>query len=167
MMRHVTRSIVMAAAVCAVAISSVQAQAHPSFAGTWVLDVSKSEASAGMPTSATRTITSHGDTLIVERETETAEAGVVKAHIVVGLDGKAWKNTITQPGVGDIETSTTLTWDNGILVATATGNIMGTDFVQTDRWVMAADGKSFVSHISVTVEGNEVQSATFTFNKKP
>jgi hypothetical protein len=166
-MRLVIRAITVAAAIATLGLSSAAAQAHPSFVGTWVLDVSKSEASTAVPVSAMRTITQHGDTLISDRETETADAGVLKSHVVVGLDGKVWKNTVTQPGIGDIETSTIVTWDSNVLVFTASGSAMGNDFVQTDRWTLAADGKSLVSRISVTVEGNEIQSATFTFNKKP
>jgi hypothetical protein len=168
-MRLMTRSITTAAAIYGLAVPAAHAQApaHPSLTGTWVLDLGKSEASNGLPVSATWTMAQHGDTLIADRETATAEMGVVKAHVVVGIDGKPWKNTISQPGVGDVETSSILAWDNGVLVTTTSGNIGGTDFVQTDRWTFGADGKSLVSQRSVTVAGEEVQSATLAFTKKP
>ena len=80
-----------------------------------------------------------------------------KSHLVVAIDGKAWKNTVPMVGGGDIETSSTATWENGELVVRSSGNVQGTDFVQTDRWTLSADGKVFVSHRSVTVEGRRAK----------
>lgn len=168
MMRIMTRSITTAAVMYTMAVTNAPAQApaHPNYSGTWLLDVAKSQSSTPLPVTATWTIAQHGDTLIADRETTIEGMGAVKTHVVVGIDGKPWKNTVTQPGIGDIETSTVASWDNSVLVLTASGNIQGTDFVQTDRWTLSADGKSLVSQRSVMVEGNEVQSATFTFGKK-
>lgn len=168
-MRLMTRSITTAAAIYGLAVPAAHAQAPArlSLTGTWVLDLAKSESSNGLPLSASSTLAQHGDTLIIDREIATAEMGVVKAHVVVGIDGKPWKNTISLPGVGDVETSSILAWDNGVLVTTTRGNIGGTDFVQTDRWTFSADGNSLVSHQSVTVDGEEVQSATLALTRKP
>ena len=167
MMRLMTRSITTAAVMYAVTVSNAPAQAaRPNFTGVWVLDVNKSEASAGMPSAATWTITQHGDTLVSDRETTIDGAGAIKSHAVIGIDGKLWKNTVSQPGMGEIETSTVASWDNGVLVIATSGNVQGTDFVQTDRWTLGADGKSIVSRRSVMAEGQEVQSATFTLARK-
>jgi hypothetical protein len=166
-MRLMTRSITTAAVMYTMAVSHVSAQAaRPIFTGTWILDASRSQASTTLPSAATWTLVQHGDTLVADRETSVEGMDAVKTHVVVGFDGKPWKNTVSQPGVGDIETSTVASWDNSVLVLTVSGNIQGTDFVQTDRWTLGADGKSLVSQRSVTVEGQEVQSATFTFAKK-
>jgi hypothetical protein len=168
MMRMMTRSFTTAAAIYGVATSAAHAQAtaRPNFSGTWVLDLAKSQGSTRLPLAATWTITQHGDTLIADRETTVDQVGTIKSHILVGLDGKSWKNTVPQPGIGDVETATVATWDKSVLVFTLTGNIQETDFVQTDRWTLSADGKSLESQRSVTVEGQEVQSATFAFTKK-
>ena len=44
-----------------------------------------------------------------------------KSHIVVAIDGKAWKNTVPSMGAGDIETSTVASWENGELVVRSSG----------------------------------------------
>lgn len=167
-MRIMTRSITTAAAVYGFAVTGVHAQAaHPNFTGTWTMDAARSSASTDLPKSVTWVLAQHGDTLIADRETVVEGMDPIKSHIVVGIDGKTWKNTVAQPGYGDVETSSVASWDKQVLVIVASGNIQGTDFVQTDRWTFAADGKSFTSVRSVTVEGNEVQSASFTMVKKP
>jgi hypothetical protein len=168
-MRIMSRSFTSAAVMYALAApsASAQAPARPNYSGTWVMDLTKSESSTGsMPTGATWIIAQHGDTVIADRETTVAEMGTVKSHVVVGIDGKAWKNTVAQPGLGEIETSTVASWDNGTLLLVASGNIQGTDFTQTDRWSLSADGKTLVSRRSVMAGGQEVQSSTLTFTKK-
>jgi hypothetical protein len=167
-MRIMTRSITTAAAIYGFAAPAVHAQAavRPNFSGTWVMDGAKSQSSATLPAATTWTIAQHGDTLIVDRDVTLEEVGAIKSHVLMGMDGKAWKNTVPQPGLGDIETSTVVTFDKGVLVLVATGNIQGTDFVQTDHWSLSSDGKVLTSVRSVTVEGQEVQSATFVFTKK-
>lgn len=166
-MRLMSRSMTTAAAMFAVTTSSAAAQAaRANFTGTWVLDASKSQGSQMVPSAATWTIVQHGDTLVTDRETALEGFGTVKSRVVVGLDGKSWKNTVPQPGAGDVETSSVASWDNGTLVMTTSGNVQGTDFVQTDRWVLSADGKSLTSQRSVSAGGQEVSSATLTFTKK-
>jgi hypothetical protein len=166
-MRMMTRSMTTAAVLYAATVSSAHAQAamRVNFTGTWVIDLAKSQTSAALPTAATYTISQHGDTLLVDRDLTYEEAGHLKSRLVVGFDGKAWKNTAPQAD-GDVETSTVVTWDKGVMILVTTGNIQGTDFTQTDRWTLAADGKSFVIVRSITVQSEEVQSATWAFTKK-
>ncbi len=168
-MRIMTRSITTAAAIYGFAVPAAHAQAaaaHPSFAGTWTMDAAKSTSSGTLPSAASWVMFQHGDTLIADRSVTSEEMGEVKSHVVVGLDGKAWKNTVNLPGIGEIETSTVATWDKAALVMVAGGNIQGTDFVQTDRWTLSADGKTLTSVRTVTVEGNEVQSTTSVMVRK-
>ena len=166
-MRLIIRSIATVAVVSAAAISTASAQAaHPNFAGNWVMDVSKSQGSGSMPSAATWTIVQHGDTLISDREATVEGVGAVKSHMVVGFDGKSWKNSITQPGIGDVEVGMTASWDKTTLVVTMTGTMQETEFVQTGRWTLSADGKSLEVHTSVTVGGEEVQSATTVWARK-
>lgn len=167
-MRLMIRSITAAAALCSFAVPALHAQAvaRPNFSGTWVLDAAKSQSSGSLPSAATWTIAQHGDTLITDRESTVEGAGAVKAHMVVGFDGKSWKNSISQPGIGDIEVGMTASWDKATVVVTMTGTMQETEFVQTGRWTLSADGKSLEVHTSVTVGGEEVQSATTVWAKK-
>ena len=167
-MRLMTRSLTTAAALYGFTAPALYAQAEvrPNFTGTWLFDAAKSQSSNTLPSAAQYTIVQHGDTVIVDRETTFEEIGVLKSRLVVGIDGKPWKNTAPQPGIGDVETSSVVSWDKAVLVIVSSGNIQGTDFVQTDHWTLGTDGKTLTSVRSVTVEGNEVQSATFSFTKK-
>ena len=166
-MRHMIRSLATAAVLSAAAVLTVSAQAaHPNFTGTWVLDVTKSQSSAALPSAATWTIVQHGDTLITDRESTIEGVGAVKSHMVVGFDGKSWKNTLTQPGIGDVEVGMSASWDKTTLVGTMTGTMQETEFVQTGHWTLSADGKSLEVRTSVTVGGEEVQSATTVWARK-
>jgi hypothetical protein len=158
-------------AVAAPSVAAAQA-ARPNYSGTWVLDSSKSQMTSAMQdnlpqlAAGTWIIAQHGDTLIMDRDM-TMSGAHQKSHIVVAIDGKSWKNTVPTMGGGDIETSTIASWENGELVVRSSGNVQGSDFVQTDRWTLSADGKVFVSHRSVTVPGaGEVQASTLTFTKQ-
>ena len=115
---------------------------------------------------ATWTMAQHGDTIVADRETVMAAQAAVKSHVKVVIDGKPWKNMVPQMGGDNIETSSVLSWEGAVLVTRTSGNIQGNEFVQTDRWTMAGDGKSFVSKRVVTVGDPEIQSSTLTFNKK-
>ncbi len=108
----------MVVAVLALALAArLGAQGtHPGFAGTWVLDASKTVNNTGgaAPDAVTRTIVQHGDTLFVDTDVESA-LGPQHTHLVWGLDGKSWKNTIAVAGT-TADVSTVLTWDGSILV---------------------------------------------------
>jgi hypothetical protein len=158
----------MAVAVLAAALAvPVSAQsAHPSFAGTWVLDPAKTinNTAGPAPDGATRTVVQHGDTLLVDTDAESA-MGPQHTHLVWGLDGKAWKNTIAVAGT-TADVSTVLSWDGSTLVTTSSLSVMGIDVMQVDRWAMAADGKSIVATRTITQNGEDAGNMTMTFNKK-
>lgn len=166
-MRLMTRSITTAAVMYTMAVSHVTAQAaRPNFSGVWVLDASKNvvDGQLGAPTAATSTIVQHGDSIIVDREL-TSEAGATKSHSVWSVDGKSWKNTAPVNGT-DTEVASILSWDKGVLVIHSTLNLMGTDVDLTDRWTMAADGKSIVMQRSGSAGGQDLGSTTMTYVKK-
>ena len=173
-MRIMSRSMTTAAVLYAFASSSAQAQqtTRPKFSGTWVLDSSKSSNTSATQenipqfSSATWVIAEHSDTLVIDRDM-TAAGTEQKSHIVIGIDGKPWKNTVSMAANGDVETSTVVSWENNVLVTRTSGSIAGYDFVQTDRWTLDPDGKTLVLHRSVTIAGQgEIQSGVLTFTKK-
>jgi hypothetical protein len=161
------RFMVVAALALALAVP-VSAQAvHPSFAGTWVLDPAKTINNTGgeAPDGVTRTVVQHGDTLVVDTEVASSTLGPQHTHLVWGLDGKAWKNTIAVAGT-TAEVSTVLSWDGSTLVTNSSLSVVGIDVTQVDRWVMAADGKSIVATRAITQNGEDAGNMTMTFNKK-
>jgi len=110
------------------------------FQGTWVLDASKTWLPASScPGSATATIVQHGDTINAGSEASSAEAGVLKSHIVWGTDASRGRNGADQRR--EHRGSSVLSWENGSLVIRTSLNIQGTDVDQLDRWTLSADGK--------------------------
>lgn len=163
------RAAVMAAIVASLPMIGLMAQAstHPSFAGTWVLDVAKSDPGPMTPASASYTIVQRGDTLITDRESTQPGADTpTKSHLVVGVDGKAWKNMLPVAGES-LEATSTVTWDKDAMVMHTSGTIQGTDVDQLDRWTLSPDGKTLLIHRSVSVGGAEQASGNLVFNRKP
>ncbi len=157
----------MTAAALLLAASSASAQmTHPSFAGTWVLDVGKSQSTQALPDSATWTISQTGDTVVMDRVNFSAATGNVTIHGRFATDGKEWKNTITQPAIGEIQTATTAAWDGAALVATTGFTVQDTPVIQTDRWTLSADGKTLTSDRKFTADGQDVATSTLVFSKK-
>jgi hypothetical protein len=141
--------------------------AHPDFAGSWVLDAAKSVSQpAAVPSAATWTVTSHGDTITVDRETTADNGATVKSHVVVATDGKPYQNPVPL-GAETVNTTSSATFDAQGLVVTTSGSAQGFDFTQTDHWTLGADGKTLTSSRVVNVGGQMVQSATLVFNRKP
>ncbi|HEY4100688.1 MAG TPA: hypothetical protein VGM20_07405 [Gemmatimonadales bacterium] len=154
-------------AVAMIANRGAAQGAHPDFAGTWVLDASKSTSEpAPLPTSATWTITTHGDTITIDRETTAPTIGTSTSHVVVATDGKPYQNTLPI-GPETVTTTSTATFDSQGLVVITTGTSQGYDFTQTDHWTLGTDGKTLTSSRVVDVGGQNVLSATLVFNRKP
>lgn len=162
------RSMVASGMLAVLAGTNAGAQAaHPNFAGVWILDASRNavQGQLGAPTSATYTITQHGDTIVGDRVAETTETGTIKSHVVWGLDGKAWKNKIP---VGDTETeiSSVLSWNQATLVIRTSLTVQETPVDQVDEWSLSADGKTLTMQRSVAAMGQDIGSSTLVFVKK-
>ena len=168
-MRLMTRSFTTAAVMYAVAVSHAPAQApaHPDLSGVWVMDSSKTVVAGqlGAPTSASSTIVQHGDSLTIDRETTAEMTGPVKTRTVWVVDGKPWKNTAPINGT-DVEVTSVLSWDNGVLVIRSALNVMGSDVDLLDRWTMSADGRVLVMVRTGSVGAQDLGSTTLTFVKK-
>jgi hypothetical protein len=163
-----TRAIFGVALVAAVVAPLAAQGSHPSFAGTWVLDASKTVDNIGapLPDSIRRTIVQHGDTLIVDTDVSSSATGAQHTHMVWGLDGKPWHNTLAVAGtIADV--SSTLAWQDSVLVITSSLSVMGTDVTQVDRWTVSPDGKSATAVRALSQGGNDLGTVTFVFNKRP
>ncbi|HEY3933125.1 MAG TPA: hypothetical protein VGL65_00760 [Gemmatimonadales bacterium] len=159
------RMIAGVSALGLVMAAAAPAQArHPDLTGTWILDPAHSDGAA-LPTAATYTIIQHGDTITMDQQT-TSEMGTVTTHMVLGLDGKAWKNNVTGPA-GPFELSSTGGWAHDTAAFLSTGTIQGADLVELDRVVPGADGKSFTMLRSGSAGGQDIPLVTLFFNKKP
>jgi len=156
----------IALTLMAVGAMQLNGQSHPSFAGTWTLDPSKTiaEGNGNPPEAASRVIVQHGDTLTIDTEV-TGMGTVQKSHLVWGLDGKAWKNSVSVGGEM-IDVSSVLTWDNATLVIRTSLSVQGMSVDQVDKWTLAADGKSMTASRSITADGNDAGSITMTYVKK-
>lgn len=165
-MRTFMRGSAVSAALLVAVATMVSAQSHPSFAGTWVLDPAKTqiEGQAAAPSSATRVVVMHGDTLVVDNEAAT-DAGTQKTHLVWMADGKTWKNSIDMQG-SPVDVASILTWDGSTLVITSTIEVMGTSVTQIDHWMLGADGKTMVAKRSLSAEGQDIGTTTMTYVKK-
>ncbi|MGH7593639.1 MAG: hypothetical protein ACRELE_07300 [Gemmatimonadales bacterium] len=162
-----SRTIVAAAVLAVVGAAALQAQGtNANFTGTWTLDVLNSQVGDNGPSAATYTIAQHGDTLTMDRETTSAMMGTIKSHLVQGIDGRVWKNTVSAGGES-IELSSTASWAHDTLSARSSGSAQGTDFTEEDRMIMAPDGKSFTMVRAVSAGGQDFPSMTMVFVKKP
>jgi hypothetical protein len=155
------------ALVCALSAPLAAQGSHPSFAGTWTLDSAKTviDGQAPPPSSATRTVTQHGDTIVIDN-TMTTAGNTQTTHLVWGLDGKPWANSVTVGGGQQVDVSSVLTWAGDTLVIRSSLSVQGTDVEQLDRWVLAPDGKSVVTIREVSAMGTVVSSSQMTYVKK-
>jgi hypothetical protein len=138
---------------------------HPTFAGNWTLDVAHSDAGPAPLTSGTYAIVVRGDTLTIDRVL-VSEAGPSASHLVLGIDGKPWVNTISSQGQS-VQLTSVASWAHDTLVIQSTGNVMGTDATITDRWAPSADGQSFTATRNIVADGQEVPGTRLVYIRKP
>ena len=162
------RSVVAWLAFIAIAAGSpASAQAHPNFSGVWTLDAGKTviEGQGAAPTAGSYAISHRGDTLTVDAEMTSEQAGTVKSHTIRGTDGKVWKNTLPVGGT-DTEVSSILSWESGTLVVKSSLTVQEMAVEQLDRWTLSSDGKTLSVVRSITAMGQEMGSTTMFFAKK-
>jgi hypothetical protein len=149
--------------LCAVAISfaSGQAsQAHTNFAGTWILDLTRSDSSTFNPKAATWTVVQQGDSVILDRETP-----AIKQHAVYALDGAPRKNTLRLIGA-DAEATSTVTWNGAVMVVHTRSHPGDADLVQTDTWMLGADGRELRIKREASSPGTASSAPTWVFVKQ-
>jgi hypothetical protein len=155
--------------ILALSLSLVFAAAKANFAGTWVMDKSRSE---GVPPGVeqTMTLTQSEDKLVLENKitTENGDILVNDSYIINGkeveftqkLNDQEFKGKRTSKWLADgsgFESSEEITREGG-------DGLKITQQV-TRKWVMAAEGKTFT--VEMTVKGpNGTQHTKRTFVKK-
>jgi hypothetical protein len=162
------RSVFALALLAAVAAPLAAQSHHPSLAGTWVLDASKTVDNTGapVPEAMTRTFVQHGDTLLVDIDVTSSTGEVQHSHMVWGMDGKPWHNALAVAG-NTADIASVLTWQDSVLVITSNLSVGGSDVTMVDRWTVAPDGKSATAVRAISQDGTDVGTISFVFNKKP
>jgi hypothetical protein len=166
-MKHLRFHVVAAALALAAALpGAVRAQAHTDFAGTWVLDPAQTTQGPAVPSAATYTVTQHGDTLHMVRET-ILNGTSANQTLVVGTDGKAWKNTLSLAGTS-VAASSVVSWSGSDMTMNTATTYNGQDIVQTDVWHLGADGKTLTITRSATLGGQpyDAASSKLVFTRK-
>lgn len=162
-MKRGVRRIVGVIAPTILFLSPAAAQ-HPDFSGTWTLDTLHSTGT-DLPSASTYIIAAHGDTLVMDRRTQSA-AGVENiAHVVVTTDGAPSRNEITLGGQ-PVALTSTASWAHDTLVINSTGVLPPGPFDQSDRWVLSADRASFSYVRVVSLAGQVMGSQTLVFDRK-
>lgn len=113
--------------------------AHPDFAGTWNLDIPKSNFGAGQPpASEVDTITENGNSMSVAVAQKGGMMGDSNTTESYNTDGtpSSWK------GMGDATVSGTANWDGDKLVVDAKTSFQGSDVKIKETYSLSSDGKT-------------------------
>jgi hypothetical protein len=151
------------AAIAAAAPNTSTAQSVPNLSGTWVLQMDKSD--FGMmpaPTSRTDVINHQEPKLTIKRTVTSAAGDTTSSNLVYQVDGKPYKNM-----VGQNELTSTLRWDGMTLVMATTVQTPQGEVTITDRFTLAADGKTLGQARTFSAGGQEVGNQTMLLAKQP
>lgn len=113
--------------------------AHPDFAGTWNLDIAKSNFGQGQPPSSeVDTITENGNSMTVAVAQKGGMMGDSNTTESYNTDGtpSSWK------GMGDATVSGTANWDGDKLVVNAKTSFQGNDVKIKETYSLSPDGKT-------------------------
>src|SRR5262249_25090890 len=147
--------------VLAALATPMAAQAHPNFAGKWVLDP-KSVDGMG-PTSMTLNVVQDAKTISIE-SAATSPMGDQKTNRVLNLDGSPSTNKVSTPA-GDLELTSTGSWDGAVFVVATKGEVQGQAITFNERWSLDADGKTLHVQRDGTTMGQSF-TLKMTFNKQ-
>ncbi|MEO6529216.1 MAG: hypothetical protein ABIP93_21530 [Gemmatimonadaceae bacterium] len=163
-----TASRAMLALVLALAgpsMSTAQATAHPSLAGSWVLDPAQSDQGQQMmPTKLNLTITQSAKELVVMRA-QTTQMGESNATLKYALDGTTSVNEIPMGG-NAVKISTVVSWEGETTVFKNTLDIQGNEVQQMDKWTLADGGKKLLVVRNINFGGQET-TFKLTLVKQP
>ena len=155
------RNFSMALLVSAIALTAtLAAQAHPKFAGVWVMVADKSDfGPMPKPATMTRTITETGATVKIVT-VQAGPNGETTTSTTFTTDGKPQKNTVQGS-----EMTTTGKWEGAAMVFHHSRDVQGTAITIDDRFTLSADGKTLtVTRNFTTAEGSA--PAKIVFAKK-
>jgi hypothetical protein len=156
------RSLRAAVFVCAVAVSPLAAQTRVDLSGKWSIDPTSDQ--AALPAGSTMDVTIKQDekTVTIDIALDTPNGGQ-KRSTVVKLDGSPTDNFLTSQG-GTVPAMSTATWEGRALRVMTTVGGRGAVVVQTDKWLLDAEGKTLVLETTVSTGGQQ-QKSKLTFIK--
>lgn len=117
---------------------------HPDFAGTWNLDIPKSNFGQGQPpASEVDTITDNGNSMSVAVAQKGGMMGDMNSTETYNTDGtpSSWK------GMGDAAVNGTATWDGDKLVVDAKTSFQGSDVKIKETYSLSDDGKTLTKAV--------------------
>jgi hypothetical protein len=118
--------------------------AHPDFAGTWNLDIPKSNFGQGQPpASEVDTITENGNSMSVAVAQKGGMMGDMNSTETYSTDGQpsSWK------GMGDSTVTGTANWDGDKLVVDAKTSFQGSDVKLKETYSLSDDGKTLTKAV--------------------
>jgi hypothetical protein len=134
----------------------VYAQSSVNFAGTWVLDTSKSD--LGMNNSAVKAQMNKVTLIIKQTATQLTIERSTGDTAIYNLDGSESMNNPPNGG----QSKTTMNWVGNTLVAKTTSTINGMDVELTDERSLSADGKEMVLKVTrQTPSGEKKQTLVY------
>jgi hypothetical protein len=129
------------------------------------MDTAASEKSSFNPRGTTYRVAHRGDTLTVDRETQSVTGDVVKSRMDWRIDGKPWTSTLRLVGQ-DVEASSVLAWAHDSLTIRTTSHPNGSELVQNDIWTLSPDGKTLTMKRSAAFAGQAIGAPTWIFMKR-
>jgi len=160
--------------VIAFMLSPLLVPAQPNLAGHWTLDAAKSTTNgAPLPIDASYAIALHGDTLIVDRHTN-SHSGVLDNHFIMLPTGVPVANTLAvlaaqgdgAPEREEMSATITARWAHDTLVSTINADMHDNALVLTARWSLSADGMTLTEERDGTMNGTSNGSQVLVFRKK-
>jgi hypothetical protein len=150
------------AVLSAVVVSPLLAQSNP-LLGTWKLNVAKSTFDPSMPapTSQTRTVMAHGDSVMYMVEGVAADGKPISYSFTVKYDGKDYPTTGSMPGGADMITIKRVDANNYEATLKKAGKVVGTSKV-----VISADGKVTTLTAKTTDAAGKSLSSTSVYDKQ-
>ncbi len=139
-MKRMLGAMVVCASLAGFCAAQTAGQAKPNFAGTWKLDLQKSELGQFSPTSETDTITQTADTITIEVVSE-SQRGKRDVTTTAKLDGTDTPNTPAANSPMQI-LSTKATWQGSSLVIAQTTSFQDNKGSITATYTLSGDGKT-------------------------
>lgn len=133
--------LLLAALISVISTSPAPAQvAKPNFAGTWSLDVAKSDFGPMPAPESIVHVIEHNEPNIKITTTQKSQAGETTNTRMLTTDGKETTSKIKMAGA-EQDVKTTAKWDGKTLALVATFDAEGATIALRDTWTLSDDGK--------------------------
>ena len=149
-------AVVLLAGLAGFCSAQTAGQAKPNFAGTWKLNLTKSDLGQMAPTSETDTITQTADTFTIEVVSE-SQRGKRDTTTNAKLDGTDTPNAAVAGSPMQI-LSTKAAWQGAALIITQTTSYQDNKGTSTATYTLSDDGKTLTKATHADFGGNAFDS---------